>query len=44
VRARYTLHYRDAVLDYYTGELGLQFHPGAVNWYEEQGVWSEEYE
>lgn len=32
--------------DYYTDEdrAGLEFHPGAVRWYEEQGVWSEEYE
>jgi uncharacterized protein len=40
----YTLDNAFIKADYYTGELGLQFHPGAVNWYEEQGVWSEEYE
>jgi len=25
--------------DFLTGELGMEFHPGAVRWYEEKGVW-----
>lgn len=44
--AEYNLDNAFRGADYYTDEdgLGLDFHPGAARYYEEEGVWSEEYE
>jgi TRAP transporter TAXI family solute receptor len=42
--AEYTLEDAFRGAEFYTGELGLQFHEGAIRYYKEQGVWDEKYE
>lgn len=39
--AEYTMDNAFRGADYYTEDLGLEFHSGAIQWYEEQGVWDE---
>lgn len=42
--AEYTLENAFRGAEYYTGDLGVKFHPGAQKYYEEEGVWSDKYE
>lgn len=40
----YTMDNAFRAADYYTQDLGVKFHPGAVQWYQEKDAWSKDYE
>ena len=42
--AEYTIEHAFRGADYYSKQLGMKFHPGAIKWYKENGVWNKELE